>query len=149
MVPAASDIPTRPRKAPRRPSLMAERSPRPLALPGARGPLVAALALLSAGLAWPAAGEPPGRKPPDAASAEGWWSLGPARNPPRPDVPAAHADWPRNPIARFVLARLLEKGLAPAPPADRRTLLRRVTFDLIGLPPTPEELDAFVRDPAP
>jgi hypothetical protein len=52
-------------------------------------------------------------------------------------------------IDDFVSARLAEKGLAPAPAADRRTLIRRVTFDLTGLPPTPEEIRAFVDDPAP
>src|SRR5262245_35685934 len=107
---------------------MAELSPRLLALPGARGLLTVALALLSAGLAWPGAGKGKG---------EVWWSLRPVVKPPLPEVSGAHADWPRNPIDRFILAQLRQKGLAPAPPADRRTLLRRVTFDLIGLPPTP------------
>ncbi|MCI0381333.1 MAG: DUF1549 domain-containing protein, partial [Gemmataceae bacterium] len=54
--------------------------------------------------------------------------------------------WRQNPIDRFVLAKLLEKGMTPAPPADRRTLLRRVTIDLTGLPPTLEALDAFEKD---
>ncbi len=52
----------------------------------------------------------------------------------------------RNPIDAFILAGLEAKGLAPAPEADRRTYIRRVTFDLIGLPPTPEEIDAFLKD---
>ena len=51
-----------------------------------------------------------------------------------------------NPIDAFVLAKLREQRLAPAAPADRRTLIRRVTFDLIGLPPTPKEVDAFLAD---
>ncbi|MBY0514789.1 MAG: DUF1553 domain-containing protein, partial [Gemmataceae bacterium] len=69
----------------------------------------------------------------------------------RPPVPqvAAPAFLIRNPIDAFVLARLREKGLTPSPEADRRTLIRRLSFDLIGLPPTPEEVDAFAADPAP
>jgi hypothetical protein len=58
-------------------------------------------------------------------------------------------NWVRNPIDAFVLTKLEAKGLAPAPEADRPALLRRLTFDLIGLPPTPKELDAFAHDPAP
>ena len=54
--------------------------------------------------------------------------------------------WPNSPIDHFVLARLEEKGLAPAPPADKAALLRRATFDLHGLPPAPGEIDAFVAD---
>ena len=53
----------------------------------------------------------------------------------------------RNPIDAFMLARLDREGLKPSPEADRATLLRRVSLDLIGLPPTPEEVDAFVADP--
>src|SRR5581483_2421045 len=53
------------------------------------------------------------------------------------------------PIDRFIVARLEEEGLAPSPPADKRTLLRRLSFDLIGLPPTPAELDAFIADHGP
>ena len=61
-----------------------------------------------------------------------------------------HKDWPtRTTSTDSSWPRLEEKGLKPAPPADRRTLIRRATFDLIGLPPTPEEVEAFVNDPAP
>jgi cytochrome c553 len=56
---------------------------------------------------------------------------------------------PTSPIDGFINAKLAEKGLAPAPPADKRTLLRRATFDLTGLPPTPEEIDSFLADGAP
>ncbi|MEY2747141.1 MAG: hypothetical protein RL112_2183, partial [Planctomycetota bacterium] len=58
-------------------------------------------------------------------------------------------NWARGPIDAFVLARLEAEGLAPAPEADRRALVRRATFDLTGLPPTPEEVEAFVADTAP
>src|ERR1051326_4119455 len=57
--------------------------------------------------------------------------------------------WVRNPVDAFVLAELETKGLRPAPPADKITLLRRATFDLIGLPPSPEEVDAFLADDSP
>ena len=70
--------------------------------------------------------------------------------PPEPKtVPAVkQTDWVRNPIDAFVLARLEQEGLNPAPPADPATLLRRVTLDLTGLPPTTAEIDAFVADPS-
>jgi mono/diheme cytochrome c family protein len=76
-----------------------------------------------------------------------WWSLRPLA---RPAVPAVK-DRARvvTPIDAFVLAKLEAKGLRPSPPADRATLIRRVTFDLHGLPPTPEEIDAFVNDREP
>jgi hypothetical protein len=70
----------------------------------------------------------------------------------RRSVPAPPAvkdpSWARNPIDLFILARLEAEGLRPAPPATREQLIRRVSFDLIGLPPTPAEIDAFVHDPA-
>jgi cytochrome c553 len=83
----------------------------------------------------------------DLAARRKHWSLQPLGEAAPPAV--KDAAWPRNPVDRFVLARLEAAGLAPAPPADRRALLRRVTFDLTGLPPTPEEVDAFLRDPSP
>jgi hypothetical protein len=57
--------------------------------------------------------------------------------------------WPKSPIDQFILSKLAAKGLKPAGAAERRTLLRRVYFDLIGLPPTPAEIDAFLRDTSP
>jgi hypothetical protein len=71
------------------------------------------------------------------------------RSPVRPPLPAVkNSAWVRNPVDAFILAALENKGLTPAPEADRLTLLRRLTFDLTGLPPTPEEMDAFVSDAA-
>jgi mono/diheme cytochrome c family protein len=70
--------------------------------------------------------------------------------PVRPELPPVHdRAWTRNPIDRFVLARLDREGLRPAPEADRETLLRRVTYDLTGLPPTPAEVAAFRTDESP
>src|SRR5688500_9627272 len=65
----------------------------------------------------------------------------------KPTVPATKAA--SNPIDAFLLAKLETKGLGFAPPADKRTLLRRVTFDLTGLPPTPPEIEAFLKDDSP
>jgi mono/diheme cytochrome c family protein len=76
---------------------------------------------------------------------EHWSLLPPVRRPP-PWV--KNAGWPRNPIDAFVLSRLERAGLAPAPEADKTTLIRRVTLDLAGLPPTIGEVDAFLADPA-
>src|SRR3954447_2951771 len=72
------------------------------------------------------------------------WAFQPVK---KPDVPAVKdAAWCRNPIDRFVLASLEEKGWTPSPSPPPLALLRRVHFDLIGLPPTPEEQEAFLRD---
>ena len=73
-------------------------------------------------------------------------SFAPAR-PPLPNV--KNKTWPKNPIDYFVLARLEKEGLQPSPEADRATLLRRVSFDLTGLPPTLQELDDFLNDKSP
>ncbi|NOT58935.1 MAG: DUF1549 domain-containing protein, partial [Acidobacteria bacterium] len=74
--------------------------------------------------------------------------------PQRPALPAVknkalNKTWTRNAIDQFILARLEQEGLTPSPEADRVTLLRRLSLDLIGLPPTPEEVDAFVKDLSP
>jgi hypothetical protein len=88
---------------------------------------------------------------PEAASVEGgvkkhWAFVAPIR----PTVPAVkNKAWTRNPIDNFILAKLEKENLAPAPEADKTTLLRRLSLDLIGLPPTPEEVDAFLKDPSP
>jgi hypothetical protein len=97
---------------------------------------------------WIRSGAPYDRTLGKAGQAGTWWSLQPIKKP-VPPLGALHAAWPSNPIDLFVLDQLHAKGLQPSPPADRRTLIRRVTFDLIGLPPTPEEIDAFIADPAP
>jgi hypothetical protein len=76
-----------------------------------------------------------------------WWSLQPVTKPAVPSV--ANRGWVKTPIDSFILARLEAKQLAPNPPADRRTLLRRVTIDLTGLPPTEEEIQQFLRDRSP
>lgn len=68
----------------------------------------------------------------------------------RPEPPAvADESWVRNPIDAFILDRLEREGIAPSPEADRATLIRRLSLDLLGIPPTPEEVDAFVQDRAP
>ncbi len=72
------------------------------------------------------------------------------QKPVRPDLPPVqNRDWPRNPIDHFILARLEKEGLSPSPEADRATLIRRLSLDLIGLPPSPEEVTAFVADDRP
>ncbi|MDG3004925.1 PSD1 and planctomycete cytochrome C domain-containing protein [Paludisphaera mucosa] len=82
-----------------------------------------------------------------ASAAVDHWSFVPPKEAPTPDV--RRGEWPRNPIDRFVLARIEKEGLEPAPEADRRTLIRRLSLDLIGLPPTPDEVDAFLADDRP
>jgi hypothetical protein len=101
--------------------------------------------------AWVKMGAPwPVAAPAGAGQAEAWqkhWAFQPVKD--RPPPAARQAGWACTAIDRFVLAALEAKGLTPAPPADKRTLIRRVTFDLTGLPPTPEEIDAFERDTRP
>jgi len=96
-----------------------------------------------AGMPWPEAALPAA----GAAPKSDHWAF---KAPARPPLPAIrNAAWPRNPIDRFVLARLEKEGLAPSPEADRAALIRRLSLDLIGLPPTPAEIDAFLGDRRP
>ena len=97
-----------------------------------------------------AAPAPPSTNPTEWAKlAEGrtWWAF----QRPIDQAPLAVKDgaWARDDIDRFILAKLEAKGLRPAPPADRRTLIRRAYFDLLGLPPPAEEVEAFVNDASP
>ncbi len=107
--------------------------------------IAALVAWVKAGAAWPggelvkAAGFTPEQK--------AFWAFQPVRDPPVPGV--KRTDWAGSPLDAFILAKLEEKGLSPAQRADRRTLIRRVTFDLTGLPPTPPEIDAFLADTSP
>jgi hypothetical protein len=95
---------------------------------------------------------PAASPPTDAGKSNGQFKQGkwPFLPPARPNVPdVKNKDWVRNPIDAFILQALESKGLAPSREADKRTLLRRVTFDLSGLPPTPEEQAAFLADKSP
>jgi hypothetical protein len=75
-----------------------------------------------------------------------WWSLRPLT---QREIPQIESAWIRTPIDAFILAKLNEHNLAPSPEADRRTLIRRLYFDLVGLPPPPDEVDSFVADDDP
>ncbi|MFM8272349.1 MAG: DUF1549 domain-containing protein, partial [Gemmata sp.] len=89
----------------------------------------------------------PGKRPIDIADGKRFWSFRPLAVAPPPDV--KNSAWVRNPVDRFVLAGLEAKGLTPSQALSKEKLVRRVTFDLTGLPPTPEEVEAFVADKAP
>jgi hypothetical protein len=99
----------------------------------------------------PAPGEPDASAPAapkiDFEKARTFWSFRPVRDPAPPAV--RDASWSRTDVDRFLLAALEARGLRPAPEADRRTLLRRATYDLTGLPPTPGEIAAFLNDARP
>jgi hypothetical protein len=88
---------------------------------------------------------PPGS---GATATEVWWSFRPLVRPAVPKVLGQQSEM-SNPIDAFILAKLREKGLRPAPEADRRTLIRRLTFDLTGLPPTADEIKTFIADTDP
>jgi hypothetical protein len=107
---------------------------------------------VAGGAPWPAATgvvQAGPRKTFDAeARARALWSFQPVRRPAVPEI-ANDKSQMTNPIDAFLLQKLKKKGLSFAPPASKRALLRRVTFDLIGLPPTPEEIEAFLNDHSP
>ena len=104
---------------------------------------------------WIEMGAPDPRKPNSSTvggkinilEARQWWSFQPPKIVAAPKV--SNASWPKSEIDRYLLAALEAKGLAPVADADRRTLIRRAYLDLIGLPPTPEEIEAFVADQDP
>lgn len=102
------------------------------------------------GAAWPAADTPSADKPLVksgplfTADERAFWAFQPIGDPKLPVV--KNSTWPKSSIDHFILAELEAKGLSPAPPADKRTLIRRATFDLTGLPPTHAEVEAFLAD---
>jgi mono/diheme cytochrome c family protein len=95
-------------------------------------------AWIDQGADWPGAAE--------TDDPRNWWSLRSLNRPALARLSADDEARARNPVDRFILAKLREKGLAPSPEADRRTLIRRVYTDLIGLPPTPDEVESFLKD---
>ncbi|MCA9133490.1 MAG: DUF1549 domain-containing protein, partial [Planctomycetales bacterium] len=95
------------------------------------------------GAPWPASAEPLA----EVSSASDHWAFQDIRSPPIPAV--GQPQWLQTPVDAFVLARLEDQGLSPSPPAPRQTLIRRVSYALTGLPPTPQEVDRFVGDPDP
>lgn len=88
-----------------------------------------------------------GAKDPFTPTQRKYWAFQPVKRSAPP--PVRNTSWIATDVDRFVVGKLEAKGLKPAPPADRVTLLRRLSFDLIGLPPTPDEIDAFVADSSP
>jgi hypothetical protein len=104
---------------------------------------------------WVALGAPwPADKPRTAASprdqASVHWAFQPVRRPAAlPAIRERDRDWVRSPIDALIAARLEAAGIRPSPPAEKRTLIRRATLDLLGIPPTPDEVDAFVADTSP
>jgi hypothetical protein len=104
---------------------------------------------IESGAPWPESKGPVSSSTMDELIAEArqsHWAFQPVKNPAVPESPAT--DWARSPIDRFVHTRLQDAELTPGPIADPRTVLRRIYFDLIGLPPTPEALNTFEQDPS-
>ena len=93
--------------------------------------------------------DPRSEAPQTKAAAKGrdWWSFHAPGNPVVPQL--SDSSWLKTPVDNFILAKLTAAQLKPSAPADKRTLIRRVTYDMIGLPPTQAEIDAFVRDQSP
>ncbi|HEX4591466.1 MAG TPA: DUF1549 domain-containing protein, partial [Gemmataceae bacterium] len=87
--------------------------------------------------------------PATKAAARDQWALTPLKRFAVPPIPAEQRGWVRNPVDAFVLQKLLAAGLSPSPEADRRTLIRRLSVDLTGVLPTPEEIESFEEDRSP
>ena len=108
-------------------------------------------AWVQAGAPWPDSATtlagPPVAERAFTAEEKAFWAFQPVKRPPVPQVRNSKVEI-RNDIDRFLLAKLSDNGMSFAPPADKRTLIRRITFDLTGLPPTPAEVDAFLSDGA-
>src|SRR4029079_6807512 len=102
---------------------------------------------IAQGAGWPDDGPTTAAAAPPEEDLPQHWAY---RRPIRPTPPAvAQKAWVRNPIDQFVAARLEKEGLEPSPEASKEALIRRVSLDLVGLPPTPAEIDAFVADTGP
>ena len=102
---------------------------------------------IDAGAAWPAGAGPVAPVTPDrpiTPEQRAYWAFQPVQKPALPRV--TRTAWVRTPIDAFILARLEREGIEPAPEASKPDLIRRVSFDLTGLPPTPKEIDEFTRD---
>src|SRR5205823_6049252 len=109
-------------------------------------------AWIKAGAVWPQAAVPSNTAPKGkdyviTAEQRAYWAFQPIHKPALPKV--KDNSWVKSPIDHFILSKLEAQGLEPARAADKKTLIRRATFDLIGLPPTPEEVEAFLRDTSP
>ena len=100
---------------------------------------------IKAGAVWPQGLELSEKSPADF----NWWSFKKLERPAVPRIEGPGSAWVRTPIDAFIRARLDAKGLAPAPEADRLTLIRRLSFDLTGLPPAPQEIERFLADKSP
>jgi hypothetical protein len=101
---------------------------------------------IAAGAPWSAGAIDPLKYSSDERAGYDWWSLQALQ---RPSIPADATGWSRTPVDRFISQRLQTANVAPTGEADRRVLIRRLSFDLLGLPPSPEDIDAFVHDPRP
>jgi hypothetical protein len=107
---------------------------------------------VGAGAVWPEAAETTpapmaSHEKPVTTEHRGYWAFKPLASPAAPAV--QNVNWPKKDLDRFILARLEQEGLAPVAAADKLTLLRRATLDLTGLPPTPEDVEAFLADSSP
>jgi mono/diheme cytochrome c family protein len=101
---------------------------------------------INEGAVWTNSGQPPATSHQPPATTQHWAFIAPVR----PALPTIkNKAWVRNPIDHFILAKLERENLTPSPEADKITLLRRLSLDLIGLPPTPEEVEAFLADKSP